>query len=252
MGSGDNSRSSFTGQLTLACYACVYLRYIRDGSFMLALFALVIVSLSDFINSLTSAYLRRNQNATGTTSTNEDDTDEVMEVLDNTAIKAILLKGLRYFQIMILAQTLYSSVYHFWSKLDEQFCQHRFGFTTLQLLGELDCDKHGKWFLWFLDVLITLFELILITNSLTPDSQNKLLTMPQLEIHKYGILSILRMDFWSSDLVIDGGPELCIVSKRHAGITNYGSTSIAEQGNERETSADDNRTDNGNSGYAFA
>lgn len=241
----DNVRNKllFTGELAMACYACVYLRYVRDGSLMLAVFALILISLSDFIKSLMLAYLKRNQWSAGNSGpANEaevDDDSDVSEILDDAAIKAILLRALKYFQIIILTQTIYSFSYHFCLKLDEKFCQNRFGFTTLLLLGELDCSERGKWFVWFLDVLIILFELIIVTNSLRSDSRNKSLSITQLQVQKHGILSILLLNLWSEDLAVDGGLDLCIVPRPHAGNPNYGSTSDGQTIEEEDTVSGD-------------
>lgn len=226
----DNFKSA--GQMTLMCYTCVYVRYIKDGSFLLALLAWIIVSLSEFIRSLMTAYLKRNQHGEGSGSDEMEDTDEeVAGVLGAAVIRAVLLKGLRYFQFLILVQTLYSSIYHLNLDVDKDICKHDYGFLIMQVIGELDCGKRGKWVLWSLDLIITLCQLFLITNSLTPKVQKVKLSIPQLQIERYGILSILKFDSWSEDVYRDG-PELYVVSRRHAGNPeqyDYGSTATPEE-----------------------
>lgn len=179
-----------------------------------------------------TAYLKRNQHGEGSGSDEMEDTDEeVAGVLGAAVIRAVLLKGLRYFQFLILVQTLYSSIYHLNLDVDKDICKHDYGFLIMQVIGELDCGKRGKWVLWSLDLIITLCQLFLITNSLTPKVQKVKLSIPQLQIERYGILSILKFDSWSEDVYRDG-PELYVVSRRHAGNPeqyDYGSTATPEE-----------------------
>lgn len=250
----NRASSTFGNQITLVCYTCVYLRFIKDGSFMLAILAWITVSLSEFMRTLMVIYLKRDKdpelygvneqthrpndgphdnNGNGDADDDPDvDEDGVNGGLESSVIRAILLKGLRYFQFLLLLQTIYLSIYHFNLNIETDICQHRYGFVVMQIIGELDCGIHDKWVIWALDVAITLFQLILMTHSLTPEIRNQKLSIPQLQIHKYGVLCMLRFDSWAED-VSNEGPDLCIIAKSQPGNCiaheDYGSTTTIER-----------------------
>lgn len=182
-------------QLTLVCYTCVYLRYMKDGSFLLAALATVIVSLADFLHSLTTTYLKHGS------------TDS-----DSSVVRAVVLKAIRYLQILILLQTAYLVPFH-------AMLGSPGGFLDLRIVGERDSPR--SWQLWALDLAVTLLELALITEAVAPDLGHRRLAVPQLQTHRYGLLSLLRFDSWAP-AVCREGPELSIITRKPS--STYGAT----------------------------
>ncbi|QLL34023.1 hypothetical protein HG536_0F03480 [Torulaspora globosa] len=193
-------------QLTLVCYTCVYLRYMKDGSLLLAVLAAVVVSLADFLATLTTTYLKHNSHPH----------HDSFTPTDSPVVRAIVLKALRYLQVLLLVQTAYLLPYH--ATLAQPH-----GFVDLRIIDER--DRQGSWQLWALDLAVTLLELALISEALRPEYAGRRLALPQLQTHRYGILALLRFDTWSPAVCRDG-PELSVVAKP---TTRYGSTATATE-----------------------
>lgn len=169
------------GQLTIVSYTCVYLRFVKDGSLLLALLAWATVSLSEFMGGVLAAYLE------------EEEQDHV------PVVKAVLFKGLRYTQIILMAQVLYSSLYHLKLDVQRDVCRHGLGYLVLLLVGEQECGRGGRWVLFALDWVILLTQLVLVTMALSSERSKARAVLPQLNTDRYGVLAVLQFDPWSTD-----------------------------------------------------
>lgn len=197
-------------QLTLVCYTCVYLRYMKDGSLLLAILATVVISLADFLATLTTTYLKHHSHPH----------HDSFTPTDSPVVRAIVLKALRYLQVLLLAQTAYLLPYH------ATLAQPR-GFIDLRIIDER--ESQASWQLWALDVAVTLLELALIAEALRPEYAGRRLALPQLRQHRYGILALLRFDTWSPAVCRDG-PELSVIARP---TTRYGTTAPATERGDR-------------------
>lgn len=193
-------------QLTLVCYTCVYLRYMRDGSLVLALVAWACVSLAEFLGGLLTVHLRR------TVEIGQED-----HGLEPHVVKAVLRKGLVYFRWLLFGQTAWLAVCHSRPNASE-----RYHGIVMPLIGDLDGSQRSLWGLWLLDVAVTLLQLALLHRQLQPQVKAHRLTVPQLEANRYGILAPLRLDIRESEDELD-----LLISSRVSPGNDYGSLSSA-------------------------
>ncbi|QLQ81636.1 hypothetical protein HG537_0F03970 [Torulaspora globosa] len=193
-------------QLTLVCYTCVYLRYMKDGSLLLAILATIVISLTEFLTTLTTTYLKHHSHPH----------HDSFTPTDSPVVRAIVLKALRYLQVLLLLQTAYLLPYH-------ATIAQPHGFIDLRIIDER--DQPSSWQLWALDFAVTLLELALIAEALRPEYAGQRLALPQLHTHRYGILALLRFDTWSPAVSCDG-PELSVITER---TTRYGTTAPATE-----------------------
>lgn len=196
----------------MACYACVYLRYMRDGSLVLALVAWATVSLGEFLGSLLLVHLK---SQVGGVSGGGGDGGEEEGVLEPAVVRAVVRKGLRYFRWLLLAQTCWLAVCH--GRPQAARGAHP---VVMPLIGELDGPGRSPWGVWALDAAVTLLQLALLQRQLQPQLRSHRLSVPQLSTHRYGILAPLRLEAW------DAGDELeLLISLRLAPGNEYGSIS---------------------------
>ncbi|AQZ09989.1 YIR014W [Zygosaccharomyces parabailii] len=172
--------SHLVRQLTVVSYACVYLRFVKDGSLLLAVLAWATVSLSEFMGGVLAAYL---------------DEEEQGHV---PVVKAVLFKGLRYTQVILMVQVLYGCLYHLRLDVEKDVCRHKLGYMVLLLVGEQDCGRGGRWILLALDWVILLTQLVLVTMALSSERSKARPVLPQLNTERYGVLAVLQFDPWST------------------------------------------------------
>lgn len=191
-------------QLTMACYACVYLRYMRDGSLLLALVAWACVSLAEFLGGLLVVHLRR------TVESGEEEGG-----LEPQVVKAVVRKGLLYFRWLLLGQTVYLVASHWRFKPSGH--HHS---VVMPLIGDLDGPERSSWGLWLLDAAITVLQLALLHRQLQPQVRSHKLTVTQLQTQRYGILAPLRFDSWDNSDELD-----LLITRRALPGNEYGSLS---------------------------
>ncbi|CAR29248.1 hypothetical protein ZYGR_0Z01700 [Zygosaccharomyces rouxii] len=191
-------------QLTVISYLCVYIRFVKDGSLLLALLAWATVNLGEFMGSVMSAY--------------QDSVDSDAEDMEGagrlSVVKAVMHKGLKYTQAILMLQVIYAVSYHMKMDLEGDFCRRRGAYILLLLVGEQECGRGGRWMLLALDWVILLMQLVLITMELTPDDGRNCHELDQLDTDRYGALAILQFNPYSEPSSM---PELPVTRGNHYG-----------------------------------
>lgn len=203
-----NSATLFSAkQLTIVNYICVYIRFVKDGSLLLALLAWGTVNLSEFMGNVIGAYQQ---------SISQPHSEGLQEGVGRfSVVRAIVFKGLIYTQVILVLQVIYALLYHMRMDLEGDFCRHRYGYVILLLVGEQDCGRGGRWILLALDWAILFTQLVLIAMELTPQNRGNCQGISQLDTDRYGILAILKFNPWSEPSAVQQLP----VTRRH----RYGS-----------------------------
>lgn len=171
-------------QLTILSYACVCIRFIKDGSLVLALLAWATVNLSVFMGSVLSAY----QESVNSGS------EDAERAGSPPVVRALMHKGLKYTQVILLLQVVYGILYHMRMDFGSNGCNRNHKYMILLLVGEEECGRGGRWLLLALDWAILFMQLILIAMELTPKDGGNCDELYQLDTERYGVLAILRFD----------------------------------------------------------
>ncbi|GCE99481.1 hypothetical protein ZYGM_003235 [Zygosaccharomyces mellis] len=174
-------------QLTIVSYTCVYIRFVKDGSLLLALLAWATMNLGEFMGSVLSAYQ-------DSIYSNSEDMEGVGRL---SVVKAVMRRGLKYTQVILMLQVIYAVLYHMRMDVGNDACRHRNRYLIFLLVGEQECDRGGRWILLALDWVILHMQLVLIAMELTPDHGRACSELYQLDTDRYGALSILRFDPYS-------------------------------------------------------
>lgn len=174
-------------QLTIVSYTCAYIRFVKDGSLLLAMLAWATVNLGEFMGGVLSAY--------------QDSVDSDSEDMEGagrlSVVKAVMRKGLKYTQAILILQVVYAVLYHMRMDIGDEVCHRRNGYMILLLVGEQECGRGGRWMLLALDWIILLMQLVLITMELTPEDGRNCNELDELDTNRYGALAILQFNPYS-------------------------------------------------------
>lgn len=152
---------------------------------MLALTSTILLQLIKFVDELLvnrQIYARDVYHV----SSEENDDNIVNEVL-----KPIVLKIVFYFQIILVFQIAYGSIYHWNMDIQADVCNYNGGYIFLNVIGEFECQKQRKYTIWVLDIVILLLQLVHITNCLVRNVGRTPLIFSELQFGKYGFLTVL-------------------------------------------------------------
>ncbi|SCW03499.1 LAFE_0G11826g1_1 [Lachancea fermentati] len=183
-------------QLETVCYTAIFIRFVKDNSLTNVFLSLLLQFISHFVHHVIMMYVRLS-------TPNEEGQNHEEEC--NTIVK-VLLRSMRYFQVVLLVQLAFLCWYHWTIDFEKQVCKWNYGYLFTDILGEFDCGRGGRAILLFLDVFILLMQLQMFTEELTKCrknvdkvAQDVNITVGDLGIHKFGILSILRFNSFDKD-----------------------------------------------------
>ncbi|CAR24344.1 Vld1p [Lachancea thermotolerans CBS 6340] len=204
------------GQAEMLCYVLIYIRFIKDNSLANAVLSVLVVFISQFIQQMVILYEHRFRVGA----------EEVEHGEELSTIFKVLMRSIRYFQIAFLLQFFSSMGYHLTFDISEDVCSWKHGYIFTDVIGEFDCGRGGKLFVFGLDLVILLLELLAFDENFTkcvrsPDGTLQETHLDGYEFHRYGIFSILRFDSYNIE-----AHELKFTSDRHDVLQaeRYGST----------------------------
>ncbi|CUS21916.1 LAQU0S04e03774g1_1 [Lachancea quebecensis] len=180
------------GQAEMLCYVLIYIRFIKDNSLVNAALSVLVVFISQFIQQMVTLYEHRFRMGS-------EDAEHGEEL---PIIFKVLIRSIRYFQIAFLLQFVSSMGYHLSFNISEDVCSWKHGYIFTDVIGEFDCGRGGKLFVFALDLVVLLLELLAFDESFTkcvrsPDGILQETNLDGYESHRYGIFSILRFDSYN-------------------------------------------------------
>ncbi|SCU78971.1 LAMI_0A06788g1_1 [Lachancea mirantina] len=200
-------------QIETLHHTAVYLRYLKDASLANALLALLVVLVARAAHVTLTVYTRLT-------------TDTAHE---RAATLKLLDRCLRAFQIVWLAHVAYATWQ--WTRIvtgqghvdqPHQIEKQRSHVIT-DFIGEYDTGGHVAPLLVVLDLVVVLCQLQLLAAGIAGIAGAEM-CVPQLKLHEYGILGILRLDTFASR---DRGEELTAAGEA---LRVYGSTDEGREG----------------------
>ncbi|CEP60362.1 Vld1p LALA0_S01e08988g [Lachancea lanzarotensis] len=173
----------------LVCYVLTYLRYARDNSLLNVILSVLVVVSSQVLQQMVTLYYKKSQKPS----------QEQAEREELTTIFNVLLKCLRYYQVIFVLQFVSSLLYHLTLDIEKDVCSWKHGYIFTDIIGEFDCGRGGKWAVFALDLGLLLCQHLAFNESFTVGGRDPHETVREASLdgfnpHEYGIFSILRFD----------------------------------------------------------
>lgn len=198
--------------LHMLCYVVIYLRFVRDRSVLNMLLVYIALSLAGFLKDLLVSYLHRQLETMRDGESYRRNSNDGNGLLETEVIRTILIKSVRYLQILIVAEALYCVMYHGYSgsplfyydspgkvgDVVEPAFHYKYGYFIMNLIREEMPYMSSRWKLLAIDVVLLILQLVVITKSLEPELDGIKLIIPELRTHQLGMASILLFNTTSS------------------------------------------------------
>ncbi|SCU84086.1 LAFA_0D07998g1_1 [Lachancea sp. 'fantastica'] len=173
----------------LVCYVLTYLRYARDNSLINVVLSVLVVVSSQVLQQMVTLYYRKCQKP----SRSQTEHEELSTIFN------VLLKCLRYYQVIFVVQFMSSLLYHLTLDIEKDVCSWKHGYIFTDIVGEFDCGRGGKWAVFALDLSLLLCQHLAFNESFTVGGRDPGETLREASLegfnpHEYGIFSILRFD----------------------------------------------------------